>query len=174
MTFPNWNTGLQDQAAPVLTEWANNYGLPLDVVFGQAALESAFNPNATGAAGEIGLFQIKLSTAQGLGFSGSGQDLYDPDANAQFGLLYLRNMLDKYGDIGLALSAYNAGRPITGNAAYVQGVQDRAAYFDALWGSSPGSLPNGVAGTSTTATIVVLGAFLALAYYFAKSFGFIK
>jgi soluble lytic murein transglycosylase len=37
-------------------------------------------------------------------------DLYDPEINVRYGAFYLRRLLTKYGDMRLALAAYNAGQ----------------------------------------------------------------
>jgi len=74
--------------------------------------ESGGDPNAVGAAGEEGAFQIMQSTANDPGYGmspmeGSG---FDPEASRKFARHILQTMLDRYdGDIEAALIAYNAG-----------------------------------------------------------------
>ncbi len=67
--------------------------------------ESSGNPNAVSDAGAKGLMQLTDSTAEYLGV----QDSLDPKENIMGGAKYLRKLMDKYGDIRLALAAYNAG-----------------------------------------------------------------
>ncbi len=163
MSLPDWSDDNLQSVAPLIDQWAAQYGIPHDVAFGLVSQESRFNPNATGAAGEIGLTQIKPSTASGLGFTGTADQLYDPGVNLAFGLQYLAQQIARYnGDIASALSAYNAGHMITGNAAYVNGVLARAAYFASLWAAQGDGQGDGGAGAGVTAAGVV-GA-LALAY----------
>ena len=99
----------------------------------------------------------------GLHGYGRSSALYDPGVNLAFGLQYLAQQIARYnGDIASALSAYNAGHMITGNAAYVNGVLARAAYFASLWAAQGDGQGDGGAGAGVTAAGVV-GA-LALAY----------
>ena len=71
--------------------------------------ESKFRPNIKrGADGEVGLMQIKPSTAAGLGYS--MQDILKPEKNIEAGLKYLKEALDVTGnDIRLAPIYYNGG-----------------------------------------------------------------
>jgi soluble lytic murein transglycosylase-like protein len=141
VTYPTWSLAAEAAAAPVLDEWAAVYALPKDVVYGLVALESGFQPGAIRQEPQIqdasyGLTQILLGTARGLGYTGDAQGLFDPETNVQYGLLYLRQMLDRFGDLSLALSAYNGGYrggQVT-NPTYVEGVLDRAAWFAEQWG----------------------------------------
>lgn len=77
---------------PHFEEAAKRTGIPVPVLLAKAQQESGFNPNATGAAGEIGVTQIKPSTAQQPGFGVAPVDpasLRDPRANINFGADYL-------------------------------------------------------------------------------------
>lgn len=142
MTLPDWSSSNVRTVGPILDDWATIYGLPREIVYGLVSQESRFNPNAIGDAGRAhGLTQIWLPTAQGLGYQGDGPGLQEPNVNVQFGLLYLRTMLDRFGTMERALSAYNGGLrggQIT-NPAYVDGVLQRAGYFEQLWASEEGT-----------------------------------
>ena len=67
--------------------------------------ESNGDPNAVSPAGAKGLMQLIDSTAREL----KVQDAFDPRQNIRAGSRYLRQMLDRFGDLKLALAAYNAG-----------------------------------------------------------------
>jgi hypothetical protein len=75
-----------------------------------AATESSFFTDAIGAQGEIGLFQVKLSTANGLGLGTfTKADLLRADVNTRVGTYYLQTLVDSYGDLRTALGAYKQG-----------------------------------------------------------------
>ncbi|MEJ5081921.1 MULTISPECIES: lytic transglycosylase domain-containing protein [unclassified Ochrobactrum] len=73
----------------IINRYASTYGVPSSLAHAVVRHESNFQPNVRGAAGEIGLMQIKLSTARGLGYTGSAKGLYEPSTNIQFGMKYL-------------------------------------------------------------------------------------
>lgn len=110
------NTSSQLEAAksheysPIISRYAETYGVPVDLAHAVVHHESRFQPNVRGAAGEIGLMQIKLSTARGLGYSGSAKQLYEPATNIQYGMKYLARAheLSDGSTCGTILK-YNAG-----------------------------------------------------------------
>jgi transglycosylase-like protein with SLT domain len=51
--------------------------------------ESKYNPELIGHSGTIGLMQIKLATAKGVGYSGDAEGLRDPETNLTWGVKYL-------------------------------------------------------------------------------------
>ena len=73
--------------------------------------ESGGDPNAVGAAGEEGAFQILPSTARQPGFRVKPiENSFDPVESRRFARQYLQAMIDRYdGDVTAALIAYNAG-----------------------------------------------------------------
>lgn len=92
---------------------------------------SAVNYNDAGSR-SYGLCQIKKSTARLMGYAGSGKDLQTPQINAHYAGLYLRYQLYRYnGDVGCAISAYNAGtcrhnaKGLILNRKYVEKVLER-------------------------------------------------
>ena len=66
---------------------ANN--VPEALVHRVIARESKYHPNLVGRGGTIGLMQIKLATARGLGYTGDAAGLRNPDTNLAWGIKYL-------------------------------------------------------------------------------------
>ncbi len=94
----------------LISRYAKRYGVPVDLANAVVSVESNFQPNARGRAGEIGLMQIKPATARMMGYSGSVEGLYDPETNIKFGMKYLAkaHQLADGSTCGTILK-YNAG-----------------------------------------------------------------
>lgn len=73
----------------IISKYARSYGVPVSLAKAVVQIESSYRPNLRGKAGEIGLMQVKLSTARGLGYTGSAKALYNPDTNIRYGMKYL-------------------------------------------------------------------------------------
>src|SRR3954449_2086296 len=109
---------------------ARQTGVPLSLLVATAFEESHMDPNAHSGAGAKGLLQLMPATARELRLDGD-----DPATNVLAGARYLRQMIDRFGSIDLALAAYNAGpnaveraggAPTTGTLRYVKNVEARA------------------------------------------------
>ena len=83
----------------------NRHRLPLGLLDALIWTESRYNPMALSNAGAVGLTQLMPGTAGDLGVA----NRYDPVANIEGGARYLRQMLDRFGTVHLAVAAYNAG-----------------------------------------------------------------
>ena len=95
----------------VAAQMAERYGVDPEVFSRLVAKESGWDPNAKGAAGEIGYTQVMAETAinPGLGVTPL-KDRSDPVDNLRFGAEYLGKLIDYYdGDYSKALMAYNGG-----------------------------------------------------------------
>ena len=64
-------------------------GVPEALVHRVIVRESRYQPGLIGRGGTIGLMQIKLATARGLGYTGDAEGLRDPDTNLTYGVKYL-------------------------------------------------------------------------------------
>lgn len=81
------------------------FALPPGLLDALVWTESRYNPFAISHAGAVGLGQLMPGTAKDLGVT----NRYDPQANIFGAARYLRQMIDKFGMVHLALAAYNAG-----------------------------------------------------------------
>ena len=137
MRLPDWDLINEHAAALFIDAWAFVYTLPRHVCYGLISQESRFNPRARRdeprlADASYGLTQILWHTAQGLGYRGDPEGLYDSDTNVKLGLLYFRNLLRRFESLSIAISAYNGGyrhHTIT-NQPYLDAVNGRADYFE--------------------------------------------
>ena len=73
----------------IVDRHATAYGLPKEFARAIVRVESSWNPQLTGSAGEVGLMQIKHETAREMGYEGSRAQLYEPDTNVRWGMKYL-------------------------------------------------------------------------------------
>jgi len=95
----------------VAASMAERYGVDPELYVRLVERESGFDPNARGAAGEIGLTQIMAATGLDPGYGVKPiEDRLDPIDNLRFGAEYLGKMTKHYdGDVSKALMAYNGG-----------------------------------------------------------------
>ena len=96
--------------------------------------ESRYNPFAVSRAGAAGLGQLMPGTARELGVT----NRFDPRSNLSGAARYLRQMLDRFGLVHLALAAYNAGPGAVERAGRVPLNGETPAYVRRViefWGS---------------------------------------
>ncbi len=79
--------------------------LPAPLIYAVIEQESGWNPRAVSSKGAKGLMQLMDETAAMLGVN----NVFDPLENVLAGSGYLRQLLDEFGTLELALAAYNAG-----------------------------------------------------------------
>jgi soluble lytic murein transglycosylase len=123
--------GKRRHAAMIATV-AAEYRLAPELLHAVVQVESGYNAAAISSKGAIGLMQLMPGTARRLGVA----DSLDPLDNLRGGARYLRELLDRFGELPLALAAYNAGEaavlryarripPYAETVAYVRAVQRR-------------------------------------------------
>ncbi len=91
--------------AILIEHHARRSALDPNLVRAVIQVESDFDPLAVSVKGAQGLMQLMPDTARELRV----EDVWDPDENIRGGTTYLRQQLDRFGRIDLALAAYNAG-----------------------------------------------------------------
>lgn len=87
---------------------ARDHGLDLVLVHALIRAESGYDPHAVSPMGAVGLMQVMPATAADYGVE-SVERLFDPEVNLHTGMRHLKRLLGKYGAIGPAVMAYNAG-----------------------------------------------------------------
>lgn len=90
--------------------------------------ESRWHPNARSPVGASGLTQLMPGTARELGVNP-----WDPFANLEGGVRYLRQQLDRFdGDVEKALAAYNAGPGRVIRAGGVPNIRETRGYVASI------------------------------------------
>jgi soluble lytic murein transglycosylase-like protein len=85
-------------------------GVPEALVHRVIVRESKYNASLIGRGGTIGLMQIKLGTARGLGYTGTAEGLRDPETNLAYAVKYLAGAFRAAnGDHNRAVSYYAGG-----------------------------------------------------------------
>ncbi len=138
---PNEVTESGDHYSPTILARASQYDSIIEKAAASSAVEpnllravivveSGFNSRAVSKRGAVGLMQLMPATASRFGVSNP----YDPKENIHAGALYLKFLMDRFGqNVRLALAAYNAGEdavarnggqipPFTETMAYVPKV----------------------------------------------------
>ena len=93
-----------DKLQSIIHEAAETYQISPALIAAVIKQESNFNIHAVSSRGARGLMQLMPGTAKELGV----ENIDDPRENIFAGTKYLRKMLDRFGNVELAL-AYNAG-----------------------------------------------------------------
>jgi soluble lytic murein transglycosylase-like protein len=139
---------LELQRVQTILELAKEYGAPVglaeltydaalregidpEFAFRLVNLESQFNPRARSHAEAIGLAQVQLGTARFYDPDIQQEELHDPATNLRIGLRFLRDLIGVYGDVELALLAYNWG-PSRLQELLDQGRDPRNGYASSL------------------------------------------
>ena len=88
----------------LIEQEARRQGVASDLVKALVKVESGGRPGARSPKGALGLMQLMPGTAQVLGVNP-----HKPRENLSGGIRYLKAMARRFGDLDLALAAYNAG-----------------------------------------------------------------
>jgi len=122
---------------------ASANGVPADLVHRVIVRESRYQPRLVGRGGTIGLMQIKLATARGLGYTGDAEGLRDPNTNLAYGVKYLAGAYHAAnGDHARAIHYYAAGyyqaakrQPL--ERVVYEGTENSGSLIPALAGAPP-------------------------------------
>jgi len=126
--------------------------LPVEFVTRIIWRESSFRPGVVSRAGAEGIAQFMPSTAQARGLA----DPFDPEQAIPKAARYLADLRQRFGNIGVAAAAYNAGEARVSNWLRGQGglPNETRAYVRFVTGRSPeewvGSGSSNAAGAPVT------------------------
>src|SRR5262245_16917788 len=95
----------RDEICQLIETAANEEALPFEFFARLIWQESRFNPNAVSRAGAQGIAQFMPKTANGRGLA----DPFEPTSALQESAEFLRELVQQFGNVGLAAAAYNAG-----------------------------------------------------------------
>ncbi|HHG2504443.1 TPA: lytic transglycosylase domain-containing protein [Escherichia coli] len=115
--------------AEIITRYAEKYNISEELIKALIQQESSFNPNAVSKAGAKGLMQLMpVHTVS------KGIDPFDPEQNIKTGMGFLSHLLNKYGDLRLALAAYNAGEKAVDKYGDVPPYKETQDYVKRIMG----------------------------------------
>jgi soluble lytic murein transglycosylase-like protein len=107
--FPQ-QAAAQSEYDALIASQAQANGVPEALVHRVIKRESRYRPQLIGRCGCIGLMQIKLATARGLGYTGDAAGLRDPNTNLTYGVKYLAGAYRAAnGDPNRAMHYYASG-----------------------------------------------------------------
>lgn len=100
--------------AQLIVEKSVEIDVPPSLILAMIDVESTFDPCANSVKGAKGLMQVMPRRILGNAhvdsrFAFRGHQFYDPHWNIQFGADYLGYLLERFGDLDVALTAYNQG-----------------------------------------------------------------
>lgn len=104
------------------------HGLDPKLLHALIIAESGYRVDAVSPAGAAGLTQLMPATARELGVV----DRLDPAQNVNGGAAYLARQILAFGDLRLALAAYNAGPARVARLGRVPEIVETEAYIDAV------------------------------------------
>lgn len=123
------------EATPILADLDQPFGAAIDqaarahgldpkLLHALVLTESAYRPDARSPVGAAGLTQLMPATALELGV----KDRFDPVENLRGGADYLARQVLKFGDLRLALAAYNAGPARVERLGRIPDIAETRAY----------------------------------------------
>lgn len=107
---------------------AARHGLDPKLLHALVAVESGYRAEVCSRAGACGLTQLMPATAAELGV----RDRLSPEDSLGGGAEYLARQIRRFGDLRLALAAYNAGPERVARLGRIPAIAETRAYVDAV------------------------------------------
>ncbi|MDI1328273.1 MAG: lytic transglycosylase domain-containing protein [Brevundimonas sp.] len=107
---------------------ADRHGLDPKLLHALVIVESAYRVDAVSSAGAGGLTQLMPGTAADLGV----RDRFDVEQNLSGGAAYLARQMLRFGDVRLALAAYNSGPGRVARLGRIPDIAETRAYVVAV------------------------------------------
>jgi len=111
---------------PFIRYYCRRYHLDPKLIRAMVAVESGFDSAAVSPKGAEGLMQLMPGTGRDMGLG----DPFDGSQNLEAGIRYFKSLLDTFGNVRLALAAYNAGPARVAKAGGVPDIPETQAYVD--------------------------------------------
>lgn len=108
----------------LITKIATETGLDPKLLHTLVIIESAYNTRAVSPVGAMGLTQLMPGTARELGVANA----FDTEQNLRAGARYLAIQIGRFGDIRLALAAYNSGPNRVARLGRVPDINETQGY----------------------------------------------
>ena len=126
----NQSDMIRQRFGQIIDDAAQASQLDSALITSMIRVESGGDPGAISPAGAKGLMQLIDSTARELGV----KDSLDPKENIHGGSRYMRQMLDRFGDLKLALAAYNAGPAAVERYGGIPPFEETQGYVERVTG----------------------------------------
>jgi soluble lytic murein transglycosylase-like protein len=116
--------------APAISRAAQRWSVAGTLLAAQLYKESGFNPFARSPAGAQGIAQFMPGTARAYGLANP----FDADRAIDAQAHLMRDLLRQFGDVRLALAAYNAGPAPVSRCGCVPAIPETQAYVADILG----------------------------------------
>ena len=118
----------QAKVYPFIRYYCRRHGLDPELVRAMVEVESGFAVAAVSPKGAAGLMQLMPATQATYGVA----DPFDPERNVATGAKFLQSLLSRFGDLSLALAAYNAGPETVARCGGIPNIPETRNYVSRI------------------------------------------
>lgn len=112
----------------IASAMAEKYNVSKEIVLNVIKVESNFDRNRNSPKGARGAMQLMPETAKAFGV----KDVCDTVQNIEGGTKFLKQLLEKYGSVKMALAAYNAGEPVVDRTGGIPAIAETQKYVTTI------------------------------------------